>query len=311
MPLQNNEDILIAIATPLYATVIFGEMLASHLMHRNYYSIKETLTNIYLTLLNAGIDLLFRAVYLFIILQWFYQHQLTNVQHIFWLYWLLLFIAEDFVYYIEHTVDHYCRLFWAVHVTHHSSPEFNLTTGFRSSVFQPLYRFIYFIPLAVVGFKPVDIIFMYALTQIYGILVHTQFVQKMPAWFEVFFVSPSHHRVHHASNIIYLDKNMGMCLIIWDKIFGTFQAELPNEPVQYGLTKPLEKPFHATNIVLHEWQQIGKDMQRKTTLINKLKYLIMPPGWSHDGSSKTAIELRKNLTLQRNTIQQGNETLAV
>jgi sterol desaturase/sphingolipid hydroxylase (fatty acid hydroxylase superfamily) len=311
MPLQNNEDILLAIATPLYATVIFGEMIASHLMHRNYYSIKETITNIYLTLLNAGIDLLFRAVYLFIILQWFYQHQLTNIQHTPWLYWLLLFIAEDFVYYIEHTVDHYCRLFWAVHVTHHSSPEFNLTTGFRSSVFQPLYRFIYFIPLAALGFKPADIIFMYALTQIYGILVHTQFVQKMPAWFEVLFVSPSHHRVHHASNIIYLDKNMGMCLIIWDKLFGTFQAELPNEPVQYGLTKPLQNPFHPTNIVLHEWQQIGKDLQRNTSFANKLKYLLMPPGWSHDGSSKTAIELRKQMQHQTNTTHIASETLAV
>lgn len=311
MPLQNNEDILIAIATPLYATVIFGEMIASHLMHRSYYTIKETITNIYLTLLNAGIDLLFRAVYLFIILQWFYQHQLTSMQHTPWLYWLLLFIAEDFVYYIEHTVDHYCRLFWAVHVTHHSSPEFNLTTGFRSSVFQPLYRFIYFIPLAALGFKPADIIFMYALTQIYGILVHTQFVQKMPVWFEVLFVSPSHHRVHHASNIIYLDKNMGMCLIIWDKLFGTFQAELPNEPVQYGLTKPLQNPFHPTNIVLHEWQQIGKDLQRNTSYANKLKYLLMPPGWSHDGSSKTAIELRKQVQQQTNTTHIASETLAV
>jgi sterol desaturase/sphingolipid hydroxylase (fatty acid hydroxylase superfamily) len=295
MPLQSNEDTLIAIATPLYATVIFGEIIASHVMHKKLYSFKETITNIYLSLLNAGIDLLFRSIYLFIILQWFYQHQLTNFQQTPWLYWLLLFVAEDFVYYIEHTVDHYCRLFWAVHVTHHSSPEFNLTTGFRSSVFQPLYRFIYFIPLALLGFKPVDIIFMYALTQIYGILVHTQYVQKMPAWFEVLFVSPSHHRVHHASNIVYLDKNMGMCLIIWDKIFGTFQAELPHEPVVYGLTKPIEKPFHPTNIVLHEWQQIGKDLQQKISFTNKLKYLFMPPGWSHDGRSKTASILRKEI----------------
>jgi len=293
MSFQLNEESLITIATPLYIVVIGTEILLSHLQLKKYYTVKDTLMNIYLSLLNAGIDLLFRAIYLFIILQWFYAHRITEPRNHPWVYWPLLFVLEDFVYYFEHRVDHYCRVFWAVHVTHHSSDEFNLTTGFRSSVFQPLYRFIYFIPLAFLGFRPIDIIFMYALTQIYGILVHTKMIQKMPAWFEILFVSPSHHRVHHASNIVYLDKNMGMCLIIWDKLFGTFQEELPGEPVVYGLTKPLDNPHHPIKIIFHEWQSIGKDLQKKTTLFIKLKYLFMPPGWSHDGSSKTAKELRK------------------
>jgi sterol desaturase/sphingolipid hydroxylase (fatty acid hydroxylase superfamily) len=297
MSFQLNEESLIAIATPLYIVVIGTEILLSHLQLKKYYTVKDTLMNIYLSLLNAGIDLLFRAIYLFIILQWFYNHHVFELKAHPWFYWLLLFILEDFVYYFEHRVDHYCRIFWAVHVTHHSSDEFNLTTGFRSSVFQPLYRFIYFIPLAFIGFRPVDIIFMYALTQIYGILVHTKMVQKMPAWFEVLLVSPAHHRVHHASNIIYLDKNMGMCLIIWDKMFGTFQEELIEEPVVYGLTKPLDNPHHPVKIIFHEWQSIGKDLKKKTSFYIKLKYLFMPPGWSHDGSSKTAKELRKDINI--------------
>jgi sterol desaturase/sphingolipid hydroxylase (fatty acid hydroxylase superfamily) len=297
MSFQLNEESLIAIATPLYIVVIGTEILLSHLQLKKYYTVKDTLMNIYLSLLNAGIDLLFRAVYLFIILQWFYNHHVFELKTHLWLYWPLLFVLEDLVYYFEHRVDHYCRIFWAVHVTHHSSDEFNLTTGFRSSVFQPLYRFIYFIPLAFVGFRPVDIIFMYALTQIYGILVHTKMVQKMPAWFEVLFVSPAHHRVHHASNIVYLDKNMGMCLIIWDKMFGTFQEELIEEPVVYGLTKPLDDPHHPVKIIFHEWQSIGKDLKKKTSFYIKLKYLFMPPGWSHDGSSKTAKELRKEINI--------------
>ncbi|HTB52974.1 MAG TPA: sterol desaturase family protein [Ferruginibacter sp.] len=295
MSFQLNEKTLITIATPLYIIVIGSEILLSHLHFKKYYTVKDTLMNIYLSLLNAGIDLLFRIVYLFIILQWFYDHHVFKVSTNPWIYWPLLFVLEDLVYYFEHRVDHYCRVFWAVHVTHHSSDEFNLTTGFRSSVFQPLYRFIYFIPLAFLGFSPADIVFMYALTQIYGILVHTKMVQKMPAWFEVLFVSPSHHRVHHASNIRYLDKNMGMCLIIWDKLFGTFQEELPEEPVVYGLTKPLENPHHPIKIIFHEWHSIGKDLQKKTSFFIKLKYLFMPPGWSHDGSSKTAKELRKEI----------------
>jgi sterol desaturase/sphingolipid hydroxylase (fatty acid hydroxylase superfamily) len=143
------------------------------------------------------------------------------------------------------------------------------------------------------GFHPLDIVFMYSLTQTYGILVHTQYIKKMPRWFEVIFVSPSHHRVHHASNIRYLDKNMGMCLIIWDKIFGTFQQELDSDPVKYGLTKPVDQDTNPVNVVFHEWRNIGSDLKKKTSLLNKLKYLIMPPGWSHDGSTKTASQLRK------------------
>jgi sterol desaturase/sphingolipid hydroxylase (fatty acid hydroxylase superfamily) len=295
MPLKFEEQTLIAISTPLYALLIGAEMLASHWQLKRYYSVQETLMNVYLTLLNASIDLLFRGVYLFIILQWFYHHSLYQFTQYNWQYWLLLFVLEDLAFYVEHRVDHYCRIFWAVHVTHHSSQEFNLTTGFRSSVLQPLYRFVYFIPLALLGFRPVDIVLMYAITQIYGILVHTQYVKKMPYWFEWLLVSPSHHRVHHASNTIYLDKNMGMCLIIWDKLFGTYQAELPNEPVRYGLTKPLPQPLHPVKIVTHEWQQIGIDLKKKTSLLNKLKYLLMPPGWSHDGSTQTAAEMRAAL----------------
>ncbi len=312
MPFEFNENTFILITTPVYAVVIGTEILLSHLQLKKYYSVKETLVNIYLTLLNACIDLLFRSIYLFIILQWFFDHQLLSFHNHPVLYWLLLFVLEDLAFYFEHRVDHYCRLFWAVHVTHHSSEEFNLTTGFRSSVFQPLYRFLYFIPLALLGFQPVDIVLMYAITQIYGILVHTQMIQKMPAWFEILFVSPSHHRVHHASNVLYLDKNMGMCLIIWDKIFGTFQEELPGEPVRYGLTKPLENPHHPVKIVFHEWVSIGNDLRKKTSLLNKLKYLFMPPGWSHDGSSKTAKELRRAFSQHKGAASQidGKEPIS-
>lgn len=289
-----NEKLLISITTPLYIIVIGLEILISHLNLKKYYTLKDTLINIYLCILNGGIDLLFRVVYVFVLI-WFYQFRFVDFSNNLWLYWGSLFFLEDLAFYIEHRVDHYSRFFWAVHVTHHSSNEFNLTTGFRSSVFQPLYRFIYFIPLVLLGFKPIDIVFMYSLTQIYGILVHTKYINKMPKWFELFFVSPSHHRVHHASNVRYLDKNMGMVLIIWDRLFGTYQEELPDEPVTYGLTKPLENPHHPGNIVLHEWKNIAKDLRKKTSISTKFKYLFMPPGWSHDGTSKTAKELRMDL----------------
>jgi sterol desaturase/sphingolipid hydroxylase (fatty acid hydroxylase superfamily) len=288
-----RETILILISTPLYLLVIGGEILLSHIQKLPTYSVKDTLQNIYLMLLNASIDLLFRGVYIGIVLNFFYNHRIMELS-ITWKYWVILFVFEDFMYYWLHRVDHVCRLFWATHVTHHSSPKYNFSVGFRSSVMEPLYRFVYFIPIAACGFKPLDIAFVYAATQIWGILVHTQKINKL-GWLELILVTPSHHRVHHASNIKYLDKNMGMFLIIWDKLFGSFQAELePDnyEPIKYGLTKPIEKETPVT-IVFHEWNQIWKDLRRQDIgLKSKWHYLFGPPGWSHDGSSMTSNQLR-------------------
>lgn len=289
-----RETWFLLLSVPFYIIVIGAEILLSNWQHKKFYSVKETLWNIYLMLFNAGLDALLRWAFYISVLTWCYNNQVFKIENA-WLYWFLLFILEDLAFYFEHRVDHYCRIFWAVHVTHHSSEEFNLSTGFRSSALQPVYRFIYLMPLALMGFHPLDIVFMYSLTQTYGILVHTQYINKMPRWFEAFFVSPSHHRVHHASNIIYLDKNMGMCLIIWDKIFGTFQEELKEVPVKYGLTKPVENHNNPLRIIFHEWQNIGSDLSKKTSFVTKLKYLFMPPGWSHDGSSKTSAQLRKEI----------------
>lgn len=283
------EQTIIQLTTPLYALLIGLEALLSHRQHRDFYTWRDTLTNFVLMLLNGGIDLAFRAVYV-VVLVWFYQYHVTVIDNVY-LYWFLLFLAEDFVFYVLHVVDHYCRLFWAVHVTHHSSEHFNLTTGFRSSVFQPLYRFVYFIPLVLFGFKPADIVLMYSITQTYGILVHTNYLGKL-GWLGYIFVTPSHHRVHHASNVAYLDKNMGMCLIVWDRLFGTFQEELDQEPVRYGLTKSLEDTSLG-NTIFHEWKAIAKDLGRNVGIGTKLKYLLNPPGWSHDGSTMTSNQLRE------------------
>ena len=210
-------------------------------------------------------------------------------------YWLGLFIAEDFAFYWLHRIDHSCRVFWAVHVTHHSSEHFNLTTGFRSSVFQPVYRVIYFIPIALMGFAPLDIFLMYSATQIYGIIIHTGEVGKLK-FLEHILVTPSHHRVHHACNVQYLDKNLGMVLIIWDKLFGTFEEEI--EPVRYGLRKNLEKK-DPLNVVFHEWVSLWKIIRRPIGWKNRILYLFSPPGWSHDDSTKTAKKLREELTRKK------------
>ena len=288
-----QQKVCLLFSLPIYLFFIPLEIVLSHFNGWKLYSFKETMVNLYLNLVNFGVDLLLRVVALFVLF-FFAKYKLDIAWHPI-AYWLVLFICEDFLFWLEHYVDHHVRVFWAVHVTHHSSEEYNLTTGFRSSVFMPCYRYLYFIPLALLGFNPIDILFMYAITQLYGILVHTQAIKEVPRWIGYILVTPAHHRVHHASNIPYLDKNMGMALIIWDRIFGTFAEELPEEKIRYGLTTNLEKPHHPTHIIFHEWHAIGKDLRKKTSFANKLRYLFKPPGWSHDGSTQTADELRKEL----------------
>ncbi len=292
------EEYLLMISIPLYIAVILLEVLMSNWQVKSFYSVKETVMNLYFTLVNAGIDLLFRSVYL-IVLFFCFEHKMAPAPEHPVLYWFLLFLLEDLAFYVEHRMDHSTRFLWAVHVTHHSSPEFNLTTGFRSSVLQPLYRFIYFLPIAFLGFNPADILFMFSITQVYGVLVHTQYIRKMPAWFESVFVSPSHHRVHHASNVRYLDKNLGMVLIIWDKLFGTFTEDADEYPVKYGITKMPVNPCHPVSAITHEFENIFHDVSKVPGLKNKLGYIFMPPGWSHDGSSKTSRELQQELMVHK------------
>ena len=293
-----QQQIILLFSIPIYAVIIPLEILLSNFRRQKFYTWKETLMNVYLNLLNSGVDTLLRFLIGFTILSFFFEYHLPITWHPV-VYWVVLLFGEDLLFWFEHYMDHTVRVFWAVHVTHHSSPEYNLSTGFRSSVFMPVYKYLYFIPLVLLNFKPMDIIFMYSVTQIYGILVHTQSIKKLPRWIEYFFVTPSHHRVHHASNIPYLDRNMGMVFIIWDRIFGTFTEEMPDEVPHYGITKPIDNPFHPVRIVTHEWQEIAKDMRRKVPFTTKLRYLINPPGWSHDGSTKTSKELQAELNNKR------------
>lgn len=287
--IQDNP--LVAISTPIYTVLITLEVFLSNYQHKAFYSLKDSLINLWLNIANASLGLLVKGSVL-AMLAGIYHYHIINLPNPI-AYWFVLFLGLDLCFYLEHRSEHYCRILWAVHVTHHSSEEFNLTTGFRSSVFRPFVSCWFFIPLVLMGFKPLDILFMDALCQIYGIIVHTRFVQKMPRWFEFVFVSPSHHRVHHASNVKYLDKNMGMVLIVWDKLFSTFQEELDEEKVVYGLTKNPENPYHPLGIIFHEWRQLFKDItQPGISLKSRLRYVINPPGWSHDGRSKTAKELR-------------------
>lgn len=269
-------------AAPVYALIIGIEIILSNYCQRTVYHFKEVLTTCYFSLMNAGLDLTVRSLYLFSLHFCFRYHFFNFSDAV--LYWLYLFVALDFQFYWLHRLEHFCRLFWAVHVTHHSSESLNATVGFRSSVFQPLYRFVFFIPVTLVGFQPLHILFVYSLTQCWSLFIHTEFIGKL-GWIEYIFVTPSHHRVHHASNEKYLDKNMGLVLIVWDRLFGTFQRELSEkeyEPIRYGLTRPLKNDY-PLYVLVHEWMNIWDDVKRKDiNWRHRLHYLLGRPGYSHE-----------------------------
>jgi len=283
-------EYLVYITTPLYAAFILGELLFSRFHNMGLYRGKDFFTNLILGLLGGVMDLLMMGVCFSVINYIAGNYAVINTVHPV-LRWAGVFIAQDFCFYWLHRVEHYCRFFWAVHANHHSSNYFNFSIALRSSVLQPLYRYFFFLPCGFLGFTGQEVMLMYAINQAYAFFVHTKVIGKL-GWYEWFFVTPSHHRVHHGSNPQYLDKNMGQVLIIWDKIFGTFAEE--KEPVQFGLTTPLST-FFIPRVVLGEWGKIYQDLQKPVSFKDKLMYIFGPPGWSHDGSTLTSAQLREKL----------------
>ena len=270
-----RETLVFLISTPLYVICIGLEILISSIYKHDRYSLKGTWQNFYIMLASFVIDLGMRVVALFCLTLLFAYH--TTHIHSVVVYWIVLFLLEDLAFYTMHFVDHKVRLFWAVHVTHHSSEEFNLGVGFRSSVFEPLYRFVYFIPIVLMGFAPLDIFFVFSITQLYGIFIHTQYISSL-GFLEWFMATPSHHRVHHGKNPQYIDRNMGMFLIVWDRLFGTFTPE--KEPVVYGITKP-PKTNRPDEVILHEFRNMMQDVKQAPDMRSKLMYIFGPPGWHH------------------------------
>ena len=268
-----RETLLLLISTPLYVICIGLEVLFSSIHNHHRYTKKGACQNFYIMFVNLFIDLGMRVLALFC-LTVIFNHHIFQIQNAV-VYWVVLFLLQDLAFYTMHSIDHKVRLFWAVHVTHHSSEEFNLGVGFRSSVFEPVYRFVYFIPIAMLGFVPLDIFFVFSLTQLYGIFIHTQYIKRL-GFLEWFMATPSHHRVHHGKNEQYIDRNMGMFLIIWDRLFGTFTPE--NEPVVYGITKP-PKSDRPDEVILHEFRNILYDVKHAPDMRSKLMYIFGPPGW--------------------------------
>lgn len=219
----------------------------------------------------------------FFIIEWHINH---------WYAWVILFFLDDLTFYIMHRAAHLVRFLWAGHINHHSSNEFNLAIALRQGWWEYVFKLIFWIWLPLLGFHPLMIFLMIELNLIYQFFPHTELIKKL-GFLELFLNTPSHHRVHHSSQIKYLDKNYAGVLIIWDKIFGTFKEEEEGGLI-YGLTKSLESN-NLFVVAFHEFGAIYKDIKRADSFKNKLNYLIQAPGWSHDGEDLRSKTLQKKI----------------
>ncbi|WP_179320006.1 sterol desaturase family protein [Winogradskyella helgolandensis] len=290
---------IILYAIPFFVLAMLLELYITTKQHINTYETKDSFSSIAMGLGNVILGFASKALVILVFF-WVYDNVRLFTIPVAWWSFLFIFFADDLAYYWFHRVSHECRLFWASHVVHHSSEHYNLSTALRQTWSGGFYTFIFWLWLPLLGFHPAMILLQMSISLLYQFWIHTEAINKMPKWFEAVFNTPSHHRVHHGSNPIYLDRNHAGILIIWDRLFGTFQPELDDEKVIYGLVTNI-KSYNPIKIAFIEWWQLLKDaFTGRMSLKHRLLYLFKSPGWKHDGSGKVSDDLRNEWLSRKN-----------
>jgi len=256
------------------------------------YDTKDAITSLAMGLGSVAMDTAFAFVGTYLLML-FWPHHLFEIPVTWWSF-LLVFVGYDLIYYWKHRLAHTVRWWWSEHVTHHSSTHYNLTTALRQPWFGPLTGLVIIsAPLVLLGFHPAFIAFSAGMNLVYQYWIHTETIRKLPSWFEAVMNTPSHHRVHHATNARYLDANYAGVFIVWDRMFGSFVPELEHDKPVYGIVTPLGKhnplivAYHGLfellrdcwNDGLRPWRWVGR-------FINK-------PGWSPDGKHSRSQEIKE------------------
>ena len=275
-------------AVPVFFLLIGVELVAALWQHRHAYRLHDSLNDLSCGITEQMVGLFLKGL-LFAGYLGTYAYatgagiNLVDVESYSpggkWLAAIVLFLGVDFAYYWFHRIAHEFNAPWAGHVVHHSSEDYNLAVALRQGTFQGLFSWVFYLPLALAGFPPAWFAAMSSFDTLYQFWIHTRLIGKLGP-LEWVFNTPSHHRVHHARNPKYLDKNYAGTLIIWDRMFGTFQAE-EEEPV-YGLVKPSNSwnPLWAN---LHVWNELFRDAWLAPRWSDKLRIWFMPPGWRPEG----------------------------
>ncbi|MCM0613474.1 sterol desaturase family protein [Marinobacter sediminum] len=279
----DERQLIFVFATPVFVAVTLWE----YLKIRHNPKLMDTREAVRNFALGAGYqvtELLFAGMIAFPVYALCYHYRLFDLE-LDWMTGFLTFLGVDFCFYWMHRASHRIRWFWAAHVVHHSSERMNFSTAMRqnaTNIFNGMWMF--YLPMALIGFNPVWIGVAYALSLVYQFFIHTTLVGRLPGWVELLFNTPSHHRVHHGRNPGYIDRNYGGTLIIWDRLFGSFVDEDAKDPPHYGITRPVS----SNNLFVlwtHEYVDLFRDMARPGGLLSRLRHLWKPPEWERPAST--------------------------
>jgi len=276
------------LAVPGFIIAMSVEAVISARRRLRGYELRDTAASLAMGVGNVLIDLFMKGVALALLVT-LARFSSLSVSSSSILGWIALLVATDFCYYWFHRIHHEVRFFWAAHVNHHSSRRYNLSTALRQSWTTPFTGLVFYWPLPLLGFDPGAIMIAIALNTLYQFWIHTEAIDRLGP-LEWVLNTPSHHRVHHGANVEYLDRNYAGMLIVWDRLFGTFEPE--RAPVRYGLTKDIDT-YNPFRIAFHEWHAMTRDFLSPAPWRARLGYLFQPPGWSPDGSTLTAEQMKK------------------
>jgi sterol desaturase/sphingolipid hydroxylase (fatty acid hydroxylase superfamily) len=264
-------------AIPFFILLLAVEALSFRHYHEDQlvgYELRDTRTSLTMGIGNVVVNVAWKAVVV-VIYAALYELTPIRLPEDAWWAWVVLFFADDLAYYWFHRVSHECRFFWASHVVHHSSQHFNLSTALRQT-WVPMTYLPFWLPLLLVGFPPWMVLLAQSWSLIYQFGLHTERIGRLPRPFEAALNTPSHHRVHHGANEQYLDRNYGGILIVWDRLFRSFEPE--GERVRYGLTHDIET-FNPVRVAFHEYTALARDLREARDWRTRVQLALRGPGW--------------------------------
>ncbi|NVK36629.1 MAG: sterol desaturase family protein [Gammaproteobacteria bacterium] len=265
------------LAIPLFLIFMAMEFLYLRLCGRSLHRYNDSVTSLSMGLCLLISDALLKAYTFTVFIYLWQHHRLFDFAATDLITWVVFFFGVDFCYYWFHRCAHEINILWGTHVGHHQSEEYNLTTALRQSAFQYAFSWVFYLPLAILGCPPQVFLVQFIILKLYQFWLHTQAIYRIPG-LEGFFSTPSSHRVHHAKNPVYIDRNYGGTLVIWDRLFGTWQPELKQEACHYGTTRPLDT-FNPIKANLQHWNMLLKDTLHTRSLRDKFSLWFQPTGW--------------------------------
>jgi sterol desaturase/sphingolipid hydroxylase (fatty acid hydroxylase superfamily) len=286
----------IVLSIPVYFILIAIEWTYDLIANSKKYRLADAITNIGCGIVEQ-VTGVFISVSLFAAYYFIYENFRVFTIAQTWYWYIVLFLAVDFCYYWAHRLSHEINLFWIGHVVHHQSEDYNLSVALRQGALQKVFTTPFYWPLALLGFDPLWFLFTSAWVTLYQFWIHTEHIGRM-GWFEYIFNTPSHHRVHHGRNPEYIDKNHAGMLIIWDKMFGTFEPE--QEKVVYGITQNTHS-FNALDATWIPIKELATQFAQVKGFGNKVKFLAFSPGWAFNHLQKTAPPLSAPKYATQNT----------